>query len=172
MKLSKSPAYAAALILHPRYRMKYFEEGWKGPLRKYLDPMKKAVRKLYNQEYRQFAGTEFEKPGPAIQHDFQLFDNFVEDTPPSEIDDEYLEYVNGQRMKQSPSNLYGWWGQQDWITSVQCMAFDFISIPVMRAEVERVFSEMKHDIDQQSNRLGPDIIEALECERRWMKAGI
>ena len=162
MKLDESPAYAAALILHPRYRMKYFEERWKGP-------MKKAVRKLYNQEYRQF---ELETPEPAIKLDFQFFDNFVEDTLPSEIDDEFLEYLNGQRIKQLPSNLYEWWGQQDWISSVQRMAFDFISIPAMRAETDRVFSETKHDIDQKSNRLGPDIIEALECERRWMKAGI
>ena len=48
----------------------------------------------------------------------------------------------------------------------------FVSIPAMSAETERVFSETKHDIDQRSNRLGPDITEALECEGRRMKAGI
>jgi hypothetical protein len=50
-KLDESPVYVIALLLHPRYRMRHFENKWKGQLKKYLGPMKKAARKLYDKEY-------------------------------------------------------------------------------------------------------------------------
>jgi hypothetical protein len=52
------------------------------------------------------------------------------------------------------------------------MAFDHISIPAMSAETERVFSDTKLFISDLRSRLGPEIIEALECIRKWMLAGL
>jgi hypothetical protein len=43
-KLDDSPAYAAALLLHPRYRLRHFENKWKGHLKKYLGSMKTPSR--------------------------------------------------------------------------------------------------------------------------------
>jgi hypothetical protein len=34
-KLDQAPAYAISFLLHPSYRKHYFEEKWKGNLRKY-----------------------------------------------------------------------------------------------------------------------------------------
>ena len=51
-KLDDSPAYAAALLLHPRYRLKHFNNKWKGSLKKYLALIKKAVRAIYDTEYK------------------------------------------------------------------------------------------------------------------------
>lgn len=52
------------------------------------------------------------------------------------------------------------------------MAFDRISIPVMSAETERVFNDIKLFILESRSRLGPAVIEVLECVRRWVLAGI
>jgi hypothetical protein len=40
-KLDDTPAYAAALLLYPQFRLEYFTQKWTGPLKKYLEPMKR-----------------------------------------------------------------------------------------------------------------------------------
>jgi hypothetical protein len=45
IKLDDSPAYYAALMLHPHYRLRYFDESWKGSLARYLAPMKKTLER-------------------------------------------------------------------------------------------------------------------------------
>jgi hypothetical protein len=51
-KLDEAPAYAAALILHPRYRLKYFKQKWVGSLRRYYEPIKKSYKAIYTKEYK------------------------------------------------------------------------------------------------------------------------
>jgi hypothetical protein len=53
---------------------------------------------------------------------------------------------------------------------MQKFAYDHLSIPAMIAKTERVVSDTKHIISDTRYRLGPDIIDALECQNRWMKA--
>ena len=47
------------------------------------------------------------------------------------------------------------------------MALDYLSIPGMSAEPERLFSSARVTITDRRNRLGSDTIEALECLRSW-----
>jgi hypothetical protein len=49
------------------------------------------------------------------------------------------------------------------------MALDLLSIPAMSAEPERLFSETKVTLQDRRNRLGIDIIEAIECIKSWSK---
>jgi hypothetical protein len=49
------------------------------------------------------------------------------------------------------------------------MAFDLLSIPLMSAECERVFSSAKLLITERRNRLKDDIIKACTCLRAWYK---
>lgn len=48
------------------------------------------------------------------------------------------------------------------------MAVDILSIPAMSAEPERLFSGAKIRITDRRNRLGSDVIEALECLKSWI----
>lgn len=52
------------------------------------------------------------------------------------------------------------------------MARDIFSIPGMSAEVERLFSSVKHMLGPTRSNLNPDGIEASECVRSWVKAGL
>jgi hAT family C-terminal dimerisation region len=52
------------------------------------------------------------------------------------------------------------------------MAFDILSIPIMSAETERVFSGAKLTISLSRNRLSEDIIKATEYLNRWYRAGL
>lgn len=46
---------------------------------------------------------------------------------------------------------------------------DILSIPAMSAEPERLFSGAKITITDRRNRLGSDVIEALECLKSWFR---
>jgi hypothetical protein len=55
---------------------------------------------------------------------------------------------------------------------IRQMTYDHLSIPVMSSEVERAFSGAKLNLPASCNQLKPDILEAQECVRRWLKAGL
>lgn len=172
-KLDESPAYAAALVLHPRYRLEYITEKWTGPLRKYIAPAKKAIRELYMKEYKHLS-KPIPQPGIEVETSAGLdfFDSYMESVLPTAIEDEYIEYSSCPRLKQAPDSLYQWWAAQSYIPSVQQMAFDLLSIPAMSAETERVFSDTSIYLSSRRARMGSELLEALECENKWMKAGI
>jgi hypothetical protein len=48
------------------------------------------------------------------------------------------------------------------------MALDYLSIPSISAEPERLFSYAKITITNYRNRLGSDTIKVLECLRSWL----
>jgi hypothetical protein len=58
------------------------------------------------------------------------------------------------------------------IPAMQQMAYDHLSIPAMSSEIERAFSGAKLNLPASRNQLRPDILEAQECVRRWLKAGL
>jgi hypothetical protein len=172
-KLDDSPAYAAALVLHPQYRLDYFKESWKRHLRKYLDPMKRSVRKLYNDSYLRIAQAQGQEVIPSTESkEPDFFALYMEKQLPSTVVDEYADYTEGRRITKPNHDLYNWWAAQSHIPSMQQFAYDHLSIPAMSAETERVFSDTKHIISDTRYRLGPGIIEALECQNRWMRADI
>jgi hypothetical protein len=52
------------------------------------------------------------------------------------------------------------------------MALEFLSIPAMSAEPERVFSSAKITLDDRRCQLGDDAINALECLKSWQRDGL
>jgi hypothetical protein len=59
--------------------------------------------------------------------------------------------------------------QQNTYPNLSKMALDYLSIPGMSAEPERLLSSAKITISERRSRLGSDIIEALECLRSWLQ---
>jgi len=52
------------------------------------------------------------------------------------------------------------------------MALDYLMIPVMSAEPERVFSTAKITLTDWRCHMGDDAIEALECFKSWQRDGL
>jgi hypothetical protein len=52
------------------------------------------------------------------------------------------------------------------------MALEYLSIPAMSAEPERVFSGAKITISDRRCKLGDDAINALECLKSWHRDGL
>ncbi|KAK2684727.1 hypothetical protein QWA68_016241 [Fusarium oxysporum] len=83
--------------------------------------------------------------------------------------DEYERYCNSKRVSGFTGAL-AWWleeTQQKTYPSLSKIAVDILSIPAISAEPERLFSGAKITITDRRNRLGSDVIEALECLKSW-----
>jgi hypothetical protein len=49
------------------------------------------------------------------------------------------------------------------------MAINVLSIPAMSADVERLFSSAGLTLLDRRNRMGTELLEALECLKSWLK---
>jgi hypothetical protein len=78
--------------------------------------------------------------------------------------DEYAQYCASPIV--NTDDAVGWWMQETprkAYPNLSKMAFDYLSIPGMSAEPERLFSSTKLTVTDRRNRLGSDILEALQC---------
>lgn len=88
---------------------------------------------------------------------------------PTLVIDEYQRYCKSEQVYGFTSAL-AWWleeTQQKNYPNLSKMAVDILSIPAMSAEPERLFSGAKVTITDRRNRLGSDVVEALECLKSW-----
>jgi hypothetical protein len=51
------------------------------------------------------------------------------------------------------------------------MALDLISIPASSCEYERMFSKLGNLLEPQRRAISPQLLAAIQCVRRWLKAG-
>ena len=51
------------------------------------------------------------------------------------------------------------------------MALDLISIPASSCECERMFSELGDLLEPRRRAISPQLLAAIQCVRRWLKAG-
>ena len=84
------------------------------------------------------------------------------------IRDEYAEYcLLEPTLYKRP--LEWWEARREEFPRFSKMAFDLLSIPLMSAECERIFSMTKRFIPPDRNRLRDDIIEAMSSLKHWYK---
>jgi hAT family C-terminal dimerisation region len=49
------------------------------------------------------------------------------------------------------------------------MAFDILTIPALRADCERTFSELGHLLEARRMKIRPQLISAIQCSKAWLK---
>jgi hypothetical protein len=64
-----------------------------------------------------------------------------------------------------------WVGLRDRYSNLACMALDLISIPASSCECERMFSELGDLLEPRRRAISPQLLAAIQCVRRWLKAG-
>jgi hypothetical protein len=92
----------------------------------------------------------------------------LDDTPSS--DDEYARYIK-ERVEWTDDPI-AWWQepvQRHKYPHLSKMALNMLSIPAMAADVERLFSSAGLTLTDRRNRMGIDLLEALECLKSWNK---
>jgi hypothetical protein len=61
---------------------------------------------------------------------------------------------------------------RDCYPSLSKLALDVLSIPVSSYKCERLFSELGNLLEQQRRRIGPQLLAAIQCVRRWQRASL
>jgi hypothetical protein len=160
----ESPAYVAAIVLHPSHKWHYVHENWK---QDWVDSAKTMVDSFWE---------EYKPVGPPIPLSIaplsttnEFLDWRNKHLQPVLFTDEYERYCRSERVYGFTSAL-AWWQeetQQKHYPNLSKMAVDILSIPAMSAEPERLFSGAKITITDRRNRLGADVIGALECLKSW-----
>lgn len=72
-------------------------------------------------------------------------------------------------------DVVGWWHERlldpQW-KDLARMALTYLTLPAMSAEPERVFGAAKQTLSDRRCRVGDDVLEAVECLKRWQRDGI
>ena len=177
--MDDSPAYAAAVMLNPSHRIKYFDTHWKvKDLKKHLGPTKKKLRDLYDSEYtmEKLSRNRYEYPeSSSSSSEDDLLDEYL-NANGKRVRGEYDRYNKPQDSDfklPKRTNLYNWWFlQAGTMPRLTQMAYDFLSIPAMSSECERLFSGAKLTVTPQRQRLKADIVEAIEMMNKWYRRGL
>jgi len=86
--------------------------------------------------------------------------------------DELKQYLN-ESLVYGRINIITWWDEQRGrLPMLTRMAMNTFSILAMSFEPERIFSSTKHIISDERASLKANTVEALECVKHWMQAGI
>jgi hypothetical protein len=85
-------------------------------------------------------------------------------------EDEYTRYC-AEDVEWTDDPI-AWWlqpVQQVKYPNLSKMAINVLSIPAMSADVERLFSSAGLTLLDRRNRMGTELLEALECLKSWLK---
>jgi len=166
----ESPAYIAAIILDPNAKWKYIENNWKKEWHKEARNMMESLWK----EYKPVTPSSSTTPstpatsGAPQKNAFTAWKQRHQLVP--SVEDEYQRYCTTECTYNVDPRT--WWmetTQQVNYPNLSKLALDILSIPVMSADPERLFSSAKILITDLRNKLGMDIIEAFECLKSWYK---
>jgi hAT family C-terminal dimerisation region len=169
----ESPAYGAALILHPSRRKSYIQKNWpKGWHKKIFN----GVKKLWDDEYKKLptVNTTPFLVSTREPDEYDLLAQELDVIGPLADVDEYETYTSESPIPIDCSPL-SWWlrdEQQERYPRLSKMAVDILSIPAMSADPERTFSGGRRTISWDRMLLGVSTIEKGECLKSWIRSGI
>ena len=163
--LGDSHAYWFAMILHPGHRKRWMELQLE---RSQMDHWIAAFKQHFNSQYasQEAVAADTNKPAPhgSPKHNFLTDPDYYNDM---EDHDEVERYLS-ERPKQVDDPL-AWWRANMWqYPRLSSMAFDYLSIPVMSSECERLFSRAKHCVGIQRHSLHADSINMLQSLKNWL----
>ncbi|KAK2926577.1 HAT, C-terminal dimerization domain [Fusarium oxysporum f. sp. vasinfectum] len=177
-----SPAYLAALVLHPAFRWSTVESQW-ADQPDWLVRGKKAVQELWEEYRNLFVEQDALPEQPTVVRKTTDLDDFMasirklstQPAPsPSAMRDEYAEWIAtsdpGDCLVDDP--IQSWLLRRRQYPRLSRMAIDLFSIPAMSSEPERIFSLAGQMVTPQRGRLKADLIGTAQCISSWEESGV
>jgi len=167
--VDRASIYIAAIALDPTRKMSYFAAHWQLD---WIEQARQQLQELWRTYY--YTPTSTRPPPEAAIEEAEApeFLRWMDATQPVTAVDELEQFLN-EPLVYGNINIITWWrGQRDRLPMLTRMAMDTFSIPAMSSEPERIFSSTKHIISDERASLKADTVEALECVKHWMQAGI
>jgi hypothetical protein len=82
------------------------------------------------------------------------------------------EPVAERGTEHADSPIKYWVSMCDCYPSLSKFALVVLSIPASSCECERLFSELGDLLEPRLRRLGPQLLAAIQCVRRWQRSGL
>jgi len=173
-KTDASIAWMAAVVLHPRFKWRYFEDTWKGTQASFVRSGKAKLKKLWEEEYKNNDDTSRVSRSlePPSQPSFieSILDSVAPSTAgPSRASlrqDQLVQYLAEPPNGTIPLLEYWRLKESQW-PQLAAMAFDFLSIPAMSSECERVFSSCGLATTPHASNLSGESLAHQECLSNW-----
>ncbi|CDO75086.1 hypothetical protein BN946_scf185010.g11 [Trametes cinnabarina] len=181
-KTDISDVYRIAMVLHPRYKLRYFKDHtWD---QDWIDEAREITYNIYTSRYatqvmqeeaddgcdgEDEARGEGRKASKACINLFASFDDFAAEdaTLTSELD-RYLQEPC-ERLKHTDNALNWWHDRRGIYPCLSRMAADYLSIPATSVDVERVFSKGRLLLSHLRNGMSAQTTRALMCLHYWTK---
>lgn len=189
--LDETPIYYASLALHPGYSWRYFDKIWKHRP-DWVEAAKKMVREVWEKEYSLLdimdIATSIPKDNGKRPADEDFFDPFaapsekkrrLEESQQAEAQtlqvsgDEYDAWLADKADKTHPQDVFQYWYERRYkYPRLSRMALDFLTIPAMSSECERLFSSAGRMMTQQRTSLAAAMVSMCQALRSWYRSGI
>jgi hypothetical protein len=170
-KLDHTPAYYAATRLHPRY--KYFTDTAWADKPDWIELNNRNFNALWA-EYKCLPRPRT-RPKKLCSDLDDAINSFIDPIAGSDQDeDEYERWKRCEPIvgQDSPANKHPikyWLGLRDQYPNLTKLAIDVLSIPASSCECERVFSELGDLLEPRRRNIGPELLAAIQCVRRWLR---
>ena len=179
-KTDHSLAWIASMVLYPRFKFTWFDQHWTSPGEaRTLNSAKTKIRKLWEKEYRDNGISGRTNQSPEPEKTTSYLEDILNQMAPSNLSrperptrakDELYLY-----LAEPPTNLLGvmeyWKARESEWPHLAKMAYDFLSIPAMSSECERVFSSCAKMTTSESSRLSGKSLWHHECLKNWQRRG-
>ena len=144
--------------------MKYFEDKWTGNESHILRTVKPKVKKLWEDIYKRENVIIWPPLSPSVAPPVNYLRDLLDQVAPQlaaltrtlSRKDQYTQYLEEPYSK-IPVMEYWWSKESEW-PQLACMAFDFLAIPAMSSECERVFLLYIKQTIPESSRLTGELL--------------
>jgi len=172
-KTDQSVAWIASTVMNPRFKMKYFEDKWTGSESNFLRTAKPKVKKLWDDVYKRENVVIRPQSPPSRASSVDYLENILSQVAPqlaaptrtSSRKDQYAQYLD-EPVSKIPIMEYWRSKESEW-PQLATMAFDFLAVPAMSSECERVFSSCAKQTTPESSRLTGRLLWHQECLNNW-----
>lgn len=176
-KLDLSPAYYAATILHPYYKP-YCDTSWSDKP-EWLKANNRAFHALWA-DYKILPHSA-KRPNVISSDMDDAIDSLID--PSTSVTNNVGELDEFERWKKCEPRVEKdhdhakfpikyWLGLRSRYPNLSKLAIDVLSIPASSCECERMFSELGDLLEPRRRSIKPQLLAAIQCVRRWRKAGL
>jgi hypothetical protein len=182
-KTDLCPAYTVALALHPCLKLKYLRDEWQDRP-EWIELAETTLQRVWETDYRGRAEAQENaaaglglEAGPA--EDDLFLNHWQRKRRAQQHADrrDALEIFQEEQPLEpgAVTDVIAYWARKrtdpKW-KDLAKMALEFLSIPAMSAEPERVFSSAKITLDDRRCQLSDEAVNALECLKSWHRDGL
>lgn len=168
-----TPAYRAAIALHPAYKMHWFHKQWSKEHPLWIDDARDKIYALYK-EYERCHGDELgdaDEPALPVKEltEFERYNVISDNT----LGGNELERFLSESIEPPSTNPLTWWrNNHKRYPILRHMAFDLLAAPASSSAAERQFSTAGHILNDEHWCTMDDLAEATQCLKSIYSEGI